>query len=76
MLHDDNDHFWRMYNDEHDYEYFQEHQDDCQRSRGRRHPIYWAVVFIVTVILGMVFPTSPGVWIFFLLFAISGSTML
>ena len=41
MLHDDNDHFWRMYNDEYDYEYFQQHQEDYQRGRGRRH--HWGL---------------------------------
>ena len=51
MLHDDNDHFWKMYNEEHDYEYFKEHEDDYS-GRGRiQHPVYWllAWAFIIFV---------------------------
>ncbi len=73
-MHDEE--FWRECEILDDYDYMREHQVDYSGHRRGGHPVYWTVVWIVAFILAIAFPTSPGLCIFFLLFALSGSTML
>ena len=75
MLDDDNDHFWSMYNEQHDYDYFMEHQD-TYGTGGGKHPVYWTVVSVLVLIAALAFPSSPGVPIFIFMMALSGSFCL
>ena len=73
-MHDDD--FWREYEVLHNYDYFNEHQADYGgRSKGG-HPVYWTVVTIICIILGIACPKSPGIPLFFLAFAFSFSFCL
>ena len=72
----DDDNFWREYEILHDHDYFNEHKDDYGGYRGGRHPIYWTVVWIITIILGISFYKSPGIPLFFLAMAFSFSFCL
>ena len=73
-MHDDD--FWREYEIMHDDDYFNEHKNDFGGFRRGGHPIYWTVVWIIVIILGIACPKSPGIPLFFLAMAFSLSVCL
>ncbi len=73
-MHDDD--FWREYEILHDHEYFNEHKQDYSSAGKGSHPVYWSVVCIVSIILAIALPDSPGVALFFFAMALSFSVCL
>lgn len=73
-MHDDE--FWRDYEILHDYDYINEHKDDYGGYRRGGHPVYWTVVWIITIILGIACYKSPGIPLLFLALAFSFSFCL
>ncbi|MCR5802460.1 MAG: hypothetical protein K6G57_09050 [Lachnospiraceae bacterium] len=73
-MHDDE--FWRDYEILHDYDYINEHKDDYGGYRRGGYPVYWTVVWIITIILGIACYKSPGIPLFFLALAFSFSFCL
>ena len=76
-MYDENDHFWNMHNDERDFEYFHINNVSFSGiSGGFKHPVYWTVVAIITILISIISPGSQGIPLMFLALAFSFSFCL